>query len=219
MNVHKNVRLTPKSRAELVRRISGGQSRSVVAMAFGICARTAAKWFRRYCDEGEAGLVDRPSRPRRLRKPTSRERSEQVIELRATRIPGKEIAHRLGLSAATVRGLMRDGLVLSRRRPSNPSSAKRSCQRHTQVLDLSVRRMISLVPKPSALSTTIRQHQTCFWGALRSSTTPIRRRRSAGEIVMGIPVRMRQTRTPSTKRESQIGFKCQILSTRMRSAR
>src|ERR1700681_1838358 len=30
---------------------------------------------------------------------------------------------------------MREGRVLSRRRPSKPSSAKRSCQRQTQVLD------------------------------------------------------------------------------------
>ena len=31
---------------------------------------------------------------------------------------------------------MRDGRVLSRKRPSTPSSMKRSCQRQTQVLDL-----------------------------------------------------------------------------------
>ena len=41
---------------------------------------------------------------------------------------------------------MRDGLVLSRSSPSKPSSAKRSCQRQTQVLDLLVSRMIALVP-------------------------------------------------------------------------
>jgi hypothetical protein len=33
---------------------------------------------------------------------------------------------------------MREGLVLSRSSPSKPSSAKRSCQRQTQVLDLLV---------------------------------------------------------------------------------
>jgi|GEM_PF-3987777 hypothetical protein len=32
--------------------------------------------------------------------------------------------------------IMRDGRVLSRKRPSTPSVAKRSCQRHTQVFDL-----------------------------------------------------------------------------------
>ena len=44
--------------------------------------------------------------------------------------------------------LMREGRVLSRRRPSRPSSAKRSCQRQTQVFDLPVWRMIAFVPAP-----------------------------------------------------------------------
>ena len=48
-------------------------------------------------------------------------------------------------------GGMREGRVLSRRSPSTPSCMKRSCQRQTQVFDLPVRRMISLVPIPSAL--------------------------------------------------------------------
>ncbi len=50
---------------------------------------------------------------------------------------------------------MREGRVLSRKRPSTPSATKRSCQRQTQVLDLPVSRMISFVPTPSALSSTI----------------------------------------------------------------
>jgi hypothetical protein len=61
-------------------------------------------------------------------------------------------------------GLMRDDRVLSRSRPSNPSVAKRCCQRQTQVFDLPVRRMISTVPMLSAESSTISARQTCFWG-------------------------------------------------------
>ena len=44
MNIHKNARLTPKSRAELVRRLAAGQSNAGVAADFGICTKTAAKW-------------------------------------------------------------------------------------------------------------------------------------------------------------------------------
>src|SRR6202040_1312601 len=44
-------------------------------------------------------------------------------------------------AASPSSGLIREGLVLSRSRPSNPSSKKRSCQRQTQVLDMQVRRM------------------------------------------------------------------------------
>ena len=73
-------------------------------------------------------------------------------------------------------GWMREGRVLSRSRPTNPSSMKRSCQRQTQVFDLSVRRIISLVPTPSAVKSTISARQTCFCGALRS-VDRLRRRR------------------------------------------
>src|SRR6478736_3801347 len=91
---------------------------------------------------------------------------------------------------------------------------KRSCQRHTQVFDLPVRRMISLVPTPSALNRTISARQTCLCGLLRSRASAFRRRRSAGLRVMEIPVRMRQTRMHSGPGESPPGFKCQTRSTR-----
>jgi hypothetical protein len=59
-------------------------------------------------------------------------------------------------------GAIRDGRVLSRNSPSTPSCMNRSCQRHRQVLLLPVRRMISLVPRPSAVNSTIRARHTCF---------------------------------------------------------
>ncbi len=41
MNVHKNARLTPHSRAELVRRVlCDGQAPKAVAPAFGVCEHT-----------------------------------------------------------------------------------------------------------------------------------------------------------------------------------
>src|SRR5262249_31982631 len=112
-------------------------------------------------------------------------------------------------------GRMREGRVLSRRRPSYPSCMKRSCQRQTQVFDLPVRRMISLVPIPSPLNRTISARQTCLCGVLRSRTSTFRRRRSAGLSVMGIPVRIRQTRMRLVRWESPPGFKCQTRSTRI----
>lgn len=107
MNIHKNARLTPKSRAEVANRIGQGESKSAVARAFGICAKTAGKWFERYRQEGETGLLDRSSRPHRLRNPTCVSLIEQVIDLRGSRMPGKEIACRVGLSASTVSRILR----------------------------------------------------------------------------------------------------------------
>lgn len=84
---------------------------------------------------------------------------------------------------------------------------KRSCQRQTQVFDLPVRRMISLVPIPAALSSTISAHHTCLWAALRSLASAARRRRMAGSSVMEIPGPKRQARIPEPPRESSPGLK------------
>ena len=98
---------------------------------------------------------------------------------------------------------MREGRVLSRTKPSTPSSMNRSCQRQTQVLSLPVAAMMAFVPTPSAVSMTIRARQTCFWGLLRSHTIVSRRSRSLGVTVMEVPVRMPQIRTATSPRESQ----------------
>jgi len=68
MDIHKNARLTFVRReqlAELV--ILQGKTLNSAAAEFKVCARTAAKWTRRYRQQGQAGLPDRSSRP--LRSP------------------------------------------------------------------------------------------------------------------------------------------------------
>src|SRR5665213_2223809 len=115
---------------------------------------------------------------------------------------------------STPSGATREGRVLSRNSPSKPSAMNRSCQRQTQVFEVPVWRMISLVPTPSADRRMILARQTCFWGLLRFRATAFKRRRTAGEIVTVIPVRIPQTRTPAPDGESYLGFNCQILSTR-----
>ena len=82
------------------------------------------------------------------------------------RFPERQRDDALGRLAPS--GLMREGRVLSRSSPSNPSSIKRSCQRQTQVFDLAVRRIIAFVPMPPAVNSTISARQTCFCGVLRS---------------------------------------------------
>ena len=71
MNVHQNARLTPHSRAELVRRVVvEGQTPTAVAAAFGVTVKTVHKWVARFQTEGVNGLHDRSSRPHHLRRPT-----------------------------------------------------------------------------------------------------------------------------------------------------
>jgi transposase-like protein len=98
MNVHKNARLTPQSRAELVRRILvAGQTPMAVATAMGVTAKTASKWVARFAAEGAGGLVDRSSRPHRLYRPTPTPTAERIEALRRQRWTGKQIAREMSM--------------------------------------------------------------------------------------------------------------------------
>lgn len=119
MNIHKNARLTPKSRAELARRVVEGQPKSQVAAAFGVSVKTTTKWVDRFISEGPEGLQDRSSRPARLRQPTSADVVEQVFDLRRQRLAGQAIARCLKLSPATVSRYLR-AAGLSRMKDLDP---------------------------------------------------------------------------------------------------
>ena len=111
MDIHQNARLTPHGRAVLVRRVLEGQAPKAVAAAFGVDVKTVNKGCARFRDEGAAGLVDRSSRPQRLRQPTPDATLEQIATLRRQRWPGDQIAQQVGVSPATVsRVLQRLGL-------------------------------------------------------------------------------------------------------------
>ena len=119
MNIHKNAKLTPFGRERMVRAMLSGQQPAAVARDAGVCPRTARKWLKRFEREGPAGLADRSSRPKRLRCPTLPDRAAQVMALRHQRLPGKEIAARTGLSAATVSRILR-AAKLSRAKDLDP---------------------------------------------------------------------------------------------------
>jgi len=120
MNIHKNARLTPHSRAELVRRVLvEGQAPMAVATAMGVTTKTVGKWVARFAAEGAAGLVDRSSRPHRLYRPTPEATAERIEALRRQRWTGKHhhdvarsdsaaLSHKLGLA----RVLEADGVEL-----------------------------------------------------------------------------------------------------------
>jgi len=111
MNIHQNAKLTPLGRERLVERMLGGQSPGAAARAEGVCPRTARKWLSRYKAEGAAGLQDRSSRPKKLRRPTATKIVNRIIALRRQRWTGKHIACDVGVSPATVsRVLRRAGL-------------------------------------------------------------------------------------------------------------
>ena len=66
MDVHKNARTTPHSRALIAQRIAAGETPAAVARALGVCDRTVHKWVARAA-EGPG-----PGSPRAARVPSSR---------------------------------------------------------------------------------------------------------------------------------------------------
>ena len=129
MNVHKNARLTPHSRAELVRRVLvAGQAPTIVAVAMGVTSKTVSKWVQRFAAEGTAGLVDRSSRPHRLYRPTPAATTQQIEVLRRQRWTGKQIAKATGLSPATVSRVLKR-LGLNKLKALDPAEPIRRYQR------------------------------------------------------------------------------------------
>src|SRR5262249_28762804 len=120
MDIHKNARLTPVMRYELVQRVVSGYRLRAAAAAFNVSPKTAAKWTRRFLQFGRSGLYDRSSRPHRLYRPTPSPLVEQVARLRHQRWTGSRIAHALTLSPATVSRILRR-LRLNRLRDLEPA--------------------------------------------------------------------------------------------------
>ena len=128
MNIHKNARLTPIRREEMaISVIDGRLSTAQACEAFGVSAKVVTKWVERFKAEGRAGMMDRSSRPHRLRKPTAQTVVQRIIELRRQRLTGKHIALEVSVSPATVsRVLKRAGL--SRLKDLEPKLPERRYQ-------------------------------------------------------------------------------------------
>jgi transposase InsO family protein len=111
MDIHKNARTTPHSRAAIVERITQlGESVTGVARAVGVCPKTVRKWVGRA--RAGSGLVDRSSRPEHMPTATPAELVAHVERLRRQRWTSGEIAERLRLGRSTVaRYLARRGLA------------------------------------------------------------------------------------------------------------
>jgi len=101
MNIHKNARLTPHGRAEVVRHVcEGGASARAAARAAQTTERTVRKWVARAA-AGEP-LTDRSSRPHQLRAtPPAVQLRVKVLRQR-DRLTLQEIAAALAISRATV---------------------------------------------------------------------------------------------------------------------
>src|SRR5882757_920191 len=110
MDIHKNARLSFRSRESLARFvIEQGATRKAAAAAFRVSAKTAAKW---------------------------------IVRFRCQRLPGYLIAHRTGLSPASVSRILRRAR-LSRWRDLNPPPPVQRYERETpgELLHLDIKGM------------------------------------------------------------------------------
>jgi transposase InsO family protein len=123
MDTHKNARLTPKGREEMVRAVVDyGLSQAATARRFNTTPKTVGKWVERFRAEGVDGLQDRSSRPLSSPGQTPLATCAGVETLRRQRYTGKQIAAEFSISPATVsRILHRLGLNrLSSLEPAEP---------------------------------------------------------------------------------------------------
>ena len=106
MNIHKNARTTPYSRLLMARRVGAGERAVKVAADFFVSTQTVRKWVRRWQGGGETALLDRSSRPARMRG-TPMERIADIERFRRQRMSSPAIARQLGMPNSTVTKVLR----------------------------------------------------------------------------------------------------------------
>ena len=107
MKLHGNAALSWSGRRRLAERVVvESWTLKAAAEAAGVSVRCARKWVARYRAEGESGLRDRSSAPRRVANRTAQERVEAIVALRKLRFTGAEIAEALGMALSTVSGIL-----------------------------------------------------------------------------------------------------------------
>jgi transposase InsO family protein len=92
----------------LVSRVAQGWSAAEAAKQLGVSRATAYKWLRRYRSEGEAGLLDRRSRPHRSPRRLPDDQVAAILRARARRRYGPQRLEPLtGHPASTIYAVLR----------------------------------------------------------------------------------------------------------------
>src|SRR5580765_760503 len=108
MKLHRNAALSWSGRRLLAGRVlECGWTLTAAAEAAGVSVRCARKWVGRYREEGEAGLADRSSAPRRVANRTPADRVAVIVVLRRLRMTAAEIAETLAMPRSTVSAVLK----------------------------------------------------------------------------------------------------------------
>jgi len=136
--VHRNARLTPWGRQELVRRINAGRPIAHVAREMNVSRPTAHKWWNRYlADPTGDWWRDRSSRPHHSPTRTPRKIEKRIASLRKNRKLGPaRIAGQVGVPASTVHAVLRRQGTNRLRDLDRPTGVKIRRYEHDQPGDL-----------------------------------------------------------------------------------
>ena len=105
---HRNARLTFHGRLLLVQRVAEGSPVAHVAKAMGVSRQCTHRWVNRFDAEGEAGLLDRSSRPHRMPTLTGPDVEDRVVTARVEHRRGQDwLGPELGVPARTVNRILR----------------------------------------------------------------------------------------------------------------
>jgi transposase InsO family protein len=106
---HAKARLTPYGRLLLVQRVlDDGWTAAAAAESAGVSRATVYKWLARHLDEGEAGLEDRSSRPRRCPRRLPAHVERRIERLRRKKKLGPHaISSRVRRPASTCYAVLR----------------------------------------------------------------------------------------------------------------
>ena len=101
---HANATLTAVGRLRLAKLVVDSRwSYARAAERFSVSTTTARRWAVRYRELGQAGMTDRPSRPRRCPHQLPQRTERRIVKLRVSRRWGPaRIAYHLGLNPSTV---------------------------------------------------------------------------------------------------------------------
>lgn len=105
---HRNARLTPVTRAELVEQVMDGWPQAEVARLFRVSRATVSKWVQRFREGGPDALHDRSSRPLRSPRKTAQFQEATICATRRMLAWGPHrIAWKLGIARSTVYAVLR----------------------------------------------------------------------------------------------------------------
>jgi transposase InsO family protein len=107
MKLHANAALSWSGRRLLCERVLVDRwTLTAAAEAAGVSVRCARKWVGRYRAEGDRGLHDRSSAPRRVANRTPADRVAVIMGLRQLRMTAAEIAETLAMPLSTVSAVL-----------------------------------------------------------------------------------------------------------------